>query len=130
MGNGLAVTVMALALLSASFAGAEVPGYQFVWVKSFLGPCCSDGGADLSIPPRQAREMGRRYREAGGEAIVRVYPGANHMQLVTSFSEPERWRYPVYKDLKAFLDASGTRRIGGTQRSARPTIRVLELDRQ
>ncbi|MEJ2119182.1 MAG: alpha/beta hydrolase [Alphaproteobacteria bacterium] len=88
------------------------------------------GGADLSIPPRQAREMGRRYREAGGEAVVRVYPGANHMQLVTSFSEPERWRYPVYKDLKAFLDASGARRIGGTQRSSRPTIRVLELDRQ
>jgi hypothetical protein len=51
MGNGLAVTVMALALLSASFAGAEVPGYRFVWVKSFLGPCCSDGGADLSIDP-------------------------------------------------------------------------------
>lgn len=88
------------------------------------------GGADLSIRPKQAREMGRRYREAGGEAIVRVYPGANHMQLVTSFSEPERWRYPVYKDLKAFLGGSQNRRIGGTQRSARPTIRELELDRQ
>jgi len=88
------------------------------------------GGADLSIRPKQAREMGRRYREAGGEAIVRVYPGANHMQLVTSFSQPERWRYPVYKDVKAFLGEPGNRRrIGGTQRSSRPTIRELELDR-
>jgi len=89
------------------------------------------GGADLSVPPKQAREMGRRYRDAGGEAKVRVYPGANHMQLVTSFAQSERWRHPVFKDVKSFIGPpSGRRRFEGIQRGSRRTIRSLELDRQ
>ncbi|MDH3233966.1 MAG: alpha/beta hydrolase [Alphaproteobacteria bacterium] len=89
------------------------------------------GGADLSIPPKQAREMGRRYRDAGGEATVRVYPGASHMQLVTSFAQSERWRHPVFKDVKSFIGPpSDRRRFDGIQRGSRPTIRSLELDRQ
>ena len=38
-----------LLLLTASLAQPEVPGYRFGWVKTYLGPCCSDGGADLTI---------------------------------------------------------------------------------
>lgn len=76
------------------------------------------GGADLSIRPKQAREMARRYRDAGGVVAVRVYPGANHMQTVTSFSQAERWRYPTFEDVKKF--------IGGADR--RPAVRRLELE--
>ncbi|HUT48307.1 MAG TPA: alpha/beta hydrolase [Alphaproteobacteria bacterium] len=63
------------------------------------------GGADLLVPPRQAREMGRRYREAGGEARIRVYPGANHMDMVLAFSQSERWRYSVFNDVRKFVGA-------------------------
>ena len=76
------------------------------------------GGADLTIRPEQAREMVRRYRDAGGDATVRVYPGANHMQTVTSFSQSERWRYPVFKDVKAFIGAPR----GG------PAVRRMDLE--
>jgi len=76
------------------------------------------GGADLTIRPEQAREMARRYRDAGGVVKVRVYPGANHMQTVTSFSQSERWRYPVFKDVKNFI---------GTP-DGRPAVRRMDLE--
>jgi acetyl esterase/lipase len=75
------------------------------------------GGADLTLPPSEAREMARRYRDAGGVAVVRVYPGANHMQTVTSFAQRERWRYPVFKDVKKFIGAG----------ERRPSIRRMDL---
>jgi acetyl esterase/lipase len=76
------------------------------------------GGADLTIRPEQAREMARRYRDAGGDVTVRVYPGANHMQTITSFAQAERWRYPVFRDVKRFIRAA----------ERRPTVRRLDLE--
>jgi len=78
------------------------------------------GGADLTIPPEEAREMARRYREAGGAATVRVYPGANHMDPALAFAEARRWRYSVFKDVKAFVGRSRRRRARIIERSLSP----------
>ena len=33
---------------------AEEPGYEFVWVKTILGPCCGDSGNDLVVDAQGA----------------------------------------------------------------------------
>jgi acetyl esterase/lipase len=63
------------------------------------------GGADLLVPPRQARAMGRAYHAAGGDAVVRVYPGANHLQVILAFAKPLRWQTPVFEDVRKFVGA-------------------------
>jgi len=88
------------------FAGADRRrAVNPISVAKNVGPrlLLMHGGADLLVPPHEARRFGRAYRAAGGTAVVRVYPGAGHWQVMLGFEPSQRWRYPVYQDVKRFV---------------------------
>ena len=112
----------ALGVIETSSLPANVQAARPITFAGNVGPrlLLLHGGADLSISPEQAREMARQYREAGGEATVRVYPGANHMDPALAFAEARRWRYSVFKDVKAFVSGPRQRRSRIIERSLSP----------
>lgn len=65
------------------------------------------GAADSVVKPRQALALAARQREAGGEAVARIYPGLAHIGILTSLAWPLRWRAPVWRDMLGFIAGHG-----------------------
>ena len=60
------------------------------------------GGRDTIVLPRSSEEMGRRLRNAGVSAAVKVYPQLDHIAPVGVFALPFRSRSSLFGDAVAF----------------------------
>jgi acetyl esterase/lipase len=61
------------------------------------------GSSDRVVFPHNSRNLARRLQEVGAPVTLRVYPGANHVDLVMALSGPFRGRVPVLGESAAFL---------------------------
>ncbi|WP_294172964.1 alpha/beta hydrolase [uncultured Sphingomonas sp.] len=75
-----------------SFARADAP-------PIFL----AHGTADRVVFPRNSQRLAARLQSLGAPATLRLYPGANHTDLVVSLARPFRRKTPALRDTAAFL---------------------------
>ena len=75
-----------------SFARADAP-------PIFLG----HGTNDRVVYPRNSQRLAARLQFLGAPATLRLYPGANHTDLVVSLARPFRRKTPALHDTAAFL---------------------------
>jgi acetyl esterase/lipase len=61
------------------------------------------GTADLTVDPGNTIALARRIRESGGSAIVELYPGLGHRELIGAFSPLLKSMGPVAQDTLAFI---------------------------
>lgn len=61
------------------------------------------GSNDRVVFPRNSRRLAERLNSAGAPVTLRVYPGANHVDLAAALSGPFRGRVPVLAEASAFL---------------------------
>ncbi|HEY8591882.1 MAG TPA: alpha/beta hydrolase [Sphingomicrobium sp.] len=65
----------------------------------FLG----HGTADRVVLSRNSKRLAEQLKAAGAEVELRLYPGANHVDLASSLSRPFRNRTPVLAESADFL---------------------------
>lgn len=63
------------------------------------------GQEDKVVRIRNATSLGEKLNAIGGRAEVKIYPGADHPDLVLALSKPLRKRAPVLADINAFIAA-------------------------
>ncbi len=61
------------------------------------------GTSDRVVLPRNPRRLAERLKQEGAEVELRLYPGANHVDLASSLSRPFRNRTPVLDESARFL---------------------------
>lgn len=61
------------------------------------------GGKDRVVLPRNSRQLAQRLQQLGAPVSLRIYPGANHVDLASSLAGPFRHRVPVLSESAAFL---------------------------
>ncbi len=61
------------------------------------------GSNDRVVSPRNSRSLAGRQQELGAPVTLRVYPGANHVDLVTSLSRSFRGKTPALAESATFL---------------------------
>ena len=61
------------------------------------------GSEDRVVLPRNSRNLAARLQQLGAPVTLRIVPGANHVDLVSSLSRPFRRRTPVLAETTAFL---------------------------
>ena len=87
--------LLLLILLSTPLALAEVPGYRFLWVKTYLGPCCSDGGADLAVDPGGdvfvTGHRGGLDLDRDGSVDIRTHGSPDTLLFKTTDEGRDRW---------------------------------------
>jgi len=62
------------------------------------------GLADTVVAPRNSERLAAAWQAAGGEVSLGLYPEADHIDLVSAFSDLLRGRAPVLADTLRFLD--------------------------
>lgn len=62
------------------------------------------GDDDDTVEPGNTTRLAAAVEAAGGEAEVRIYPGAGHLATVGALSVPFRGRAPTLEDVLAFID--------------------------
>lgn len=63
------------------------------------------GQEDKVVRIRNATSLGEKLNAIGAKAEVKIYPGADHPDLVLALSKPLRKRAPVLADINAFIRA-------------------------
>lgn len=63
------------------------------------------GGRDTIVLPASSQELGRRLRQAGASATVKVYPQLDHIGPMGVFALPFRSRSTLFNDTVEFLRA-------------------------
>jgi acetyl esterase/lipase len=61
------------------------------------------GTSDRVVLPRNSKRLAEQLRAAGAEVELRLYTGANHVDLASSLSRPFRTRTPVLTESARFL---------------------------
>lgn len=61
------------------------------------------GSSDRVVFARNSRHLAQRLQQAGAPVTLRIYPGVNHVDIVTALSGTFRSRVPVLADSAAFL---------------------------
>lgn len=61
------------------------------------------GGNDSVVLPRNSRALADRLQRLGAPVTLRIYPGADHVDLVTSLSGVFRGKTPVLAESAVFL---------------------------
>ena len=61
------------------------------------------GGRDETVRPRNSESLARALRAAGASATLKLYPGLDHVGILTALSKPFRGKAPVLDDAAAFL---------------------------
>lgn len=67
------------------------------------------GQDDKMVRIRNTTSLGARLSAAGVQAEVKIYPGADHPDLVLALSKPLRKRAPVLADTNAFIRAQAAK---------------------
>ena len=63
------------------------------------------GAEDKVVRIRNTTSLGEKLNAIGAKAEVKIYPGADHPDLVLALSKPLRKRAPVLADINAFIAA-------------------------
>ncbi len=63
------------------------------------------GTGDRTVGSHNSVNFADAVRAAGGQASLKLYPGAGHLSVVTSFAWPLRWRAPCLDDADGFFGA-------------------------
>ena len=89
------------------FGEADPPATQPInFAKAPLPPALLiNGTADRLVLPRNSERLGAAWSDAGGEAIVRLYPGVDHYFIIGAFAELLSDRAPTLADTLAFIDS-------------------------
>lgn len=61
------------------------------------------GDSDSTVGPYNSRNLKKRLDAAGVENRFVLYPGLDHVGLLTALSRPFRWRAPVLEDAGTFI---------------------------
>ena len=61
------------------------------------------GAADRTVGVHNSENFAAALTAAGGTALLKTYPGAGHLTVVTCFAWPLRWRAPCLDDADAFI---------------------------
>ena len=61
------------------------------------------GGEDKIVRPRNSIRLARRMEQLGGDAVLRLYPGLDHEDLIMAVSKPVRGKAPVLAESVDFL---------------------------
>ncbi|CAA9534559.1 MAG: hypothetical protein AVDCRST_MAG31-2702 [uncultured Sphingomonas sp.] len=80
-----------------SFARADAP-------PLFL----AHGTADRVVYPRNSQRLAARLQSLGAPVSLRLYPGANHTDLVVSLARPFRGKTPALAESAAFLRSASS----------------------
>ncbi len=63
------------------------------------------GAEDKVVRIRNTTSLGEKLNAIGAKAEVKIYPGADHPDLVLALSKPLRKRAPVLADIRSFIQA-------------------------
>jgi acetyl esterase/lipase len=61
------------------------------------------GDSDSTVGPYNSRNLKRQLDAAGIENRFVLYPGIDHVGIITALSRPFRWRAPVLQDVGDFI---------------------------
>ncbi len=70
------------------------------------------GAADSTVNSENASNMTKAVSDAGGSAVVKLYPAVSHLGVVTCFAWPLRWRAPCLGDVDTFMTNTLRARTG------------------
>ena len=89
------------------FGGADRPETQPInFAKAPLPPVLLIHGAvDPKVEVGNSERLAAAWRAAGASVELKIYPGVNHTDVVSSFSELLRARAPTLADVTAYIDA-------------------------
>lgn len=62
------------------------------------------GNADTTVYARNIEKMIQKVKSKKGKVESHIYEGVNHVDILTAFSIPLRWKYDVLSDIDAFLE--------------------------
>jgi acetyl esterase/lipase len=87
---------------------ADVPATQPVSFVRADAPALwlATGERDRVVRPANSVSLADKARAAGGRAEARLYPGLDHIQIMTALSRPFRGKAPVLAEMAAFLHAN------------------------
>ncbi len=60
------------------------------------------GEDDVTVRPRNSINLGNALRDAGGQAEIILYPGVDHIEIMTAVALPYRDRAPSFVEAVAF----------------------------
>lgn len=67
------------------------------------------GDDDVTVLPRNSKNLATAVNEAGGEATLKVYERIGHVGIMLSIAAPFRWLAPVLDDVLDYLNRSERR---------------------
>ncbi|HMP46875.1 MAG TPA: alpha/beta hydrolase [Sphingopyxis sp.] len=78
----------------------------------------ASGEEDEKVRPRNSRNLAAAIERAGGEAMLRLYPGMGHTGIVMALAQPFRGKGPVLEEAADFLRGVTARRIAPAEGDA------------
>lgn len=91
----------------AVFTSRDNPATQPVnYVTANAPPMFLAAGAkDTTVRPQNTLSLGEHVRKVGRQALVKIYPGIDHIGLILAIAPAFQWTAPVLADIEAFIRA-------------------------